>query len=69
VLPVRDRSSGPTLVRGMLRHSGREPASLLDLTGRRCAELMPGENDVRQLAPGVYFCQRSDGLEKLLVLR
>jgi hypothetical protein len=69
VLPGRNRSRGPTLVCGTLRHSGREPASLLDLAGRRCAELMPGENDVRQLAPGVYLLREDSGLKKLLVLR
>ena len=29
--------------------------TLLDATGRRIMELMPGANDVRHLAPGVYF--------------
>jgi len=34
---------------------GSCPASLLDITGRKVLELQPGDNDVRHLAPGVYF--------------
>jgi hypothetical protein len=32
-----------------------QAASLLDISGRRVQELVPGANDVRALAPGVYF--------------
>jgi hypothetical protein len=32
-----------------------KPAQLLDATGRKVMDLQPGENDVRHLAPGVYF--------------
>ena len=28
---------------------------LLDISGRKVLELQPGANDVRGLAPGVYF--------------
>jgi len=28
---------------------------LLDISGRKVLDLKPGANDVRQLAPGVYF--------------
>ena len=28
---------------------------LLDITGRKVLDLRPGANDVRALAPGVYF--------------
>jgi len=31
---------------------------LLDITGRRVADLHPGANDIRHLAPGVYFVRR-----------
>jgi hypothetical protein len=35
---------------------GKRPrAALLDITGRKVADLCPGANDVRGLAPGVYF--------------
>ncbi len=49
----------PTIVRGVLRmpesaicHS---TFVLLNAMGREVAELRPGENDIRHLAPGVYF--------------
>ena len=49
-----------TVVRGVLRvgspltADGRPP-ELLDALGRRVTDLVPGENDVSGLAPGVYF--------------
>jgi hypothetical protein len=30
-------------------------AALLDISGRKVMDLEPGANDVRALAPGVYF--------------
>jgi hypothetical protein len=49
-----------TIIRGMLRMVDREQktgdrAELLDISGRKVADLQPGANDVRGLAPGVYF--------------
>jgi hypothetical protein len=35
--------------------SGKQLADLLDITGRKVMDLAPGENDIRHLAPGVYF--------------
>ncbi|HTW92002.1 MAG TPA: hypothetical protein VMH22_09870 [bacterium] len=57
---VRVRSGGATIVRGVLylpAASVEREASclLLDIGGRKVAELHPGANDVRALAPGVYF--------------
>ena len=51
---------GPTMVRGVLflvEASSPKPqaASLLDISGRKVLELTPGANDVRTLAPGIYF--------------
>jgi photosystem II stability/assembly factor-like uncharacterized protein len=46
-----------------------EPVLLLDISGRRIAELQAGDNNLARLSPGVYFCQRSGGLNRLLVLR
>jgi photosystem II stability/assembly factor-like uncharacterized protein len=37
-----------------LQHSAYR-AELLDAAGRKVTELVPGANDVRALAPGVYF--------------
>jgi YVTN family beta-propeller protein len=50
----------PTIIRGVLflpDVSSRKPhaASLLDISGRKVMDLKPGANDVRALAPGVYF--------------
>ena len=42
--------------------SGSQPvAELVDIAGRRTMELKPGENDVRHLAPGVYFVRTAEG--------
>jgi Neuraminidase (sialidase) len=53
---------GPTIVRGMLFLEGDSPrtgtvpkTALLDISGRNVLDLHPGPNDVRRLAPGVYF--------------
>ncbi|HDQ99582.1 MAG TPA: hypothetical protein ENN51_04775 [candidate division WOR-3 bacterium] len=44
-----------------------KPAQLLDATGRKVMDLQPGDNDVRHLAPGVYFIRaegpRGQGVE------
>jgi len=54
-------SVGPTLVRGSMRlrvdrrQQTEYRAELLDAAGRAVLELRAGENDVRHLAPGVYF--------------
>jgi len=52
----------PTIVRGVLflpeAVSGKRSAAgaqLLDISGRKVLDLRPGANDVRALAPGVYF--------------
>jgi YVTN family beta-propeller protein len=52
----------PTVVRGVLQVSLQPTANglqqdirLLDATGRKVLDLHPGPNDVRALAPGVYF--------------
>jgi YVTN family beta-propeller protein len=45
----------PTVVRGMLMLGGKARAVLLDIAGRRVADLLPGRNDIRHLAPGVYL--------------
>jgi hypothetical protein len=49
----------PTLVRGTLRlprKSGTVPIfALLDISGRKVLDLHSGANDVRRLAPGVFF--------------
>jgi len=63
----RRHEGGATVVRGVLyvgpatrselpgRNSVMSRAELLNATGRKVMELQAGPNDVRQLAPGVYF--------------
>ncbi len=56
----------PTIVRGMLRiGDGRretvDRADLLDIAGRKVAILEPGLNDLRHLAPGVYYLRLVSG--------
>jgi len=55
----------PTVVRGVLfleEATSRKPraASLMDVSGRKVLDLRPGANDVRALAPGVYFVRQQD---------
>jgi hypothetical protein len=59
----------PTIVGGLLwlgqsgdRPScgGTVPVLLLDITGRKVMDLAPGPNDIRHLAPGVYFVRRPE---------
>ncbi len=37
---------------------------LLDITGRRVVDLVPGENDVRHLSPGVYFVRPASSVRR-----
>jgi len=53
-------SPSASLVRGVLRmensiQNAGYRAELLDVSGRKVMALLPGDNDVRGLAPGVYF--------------
>jgi YVTN family beta-propeller protein len=43
-----------SVVTGTYRYDGGASASLVDASGRRVAAIMPGHNDLRALAPGVY---------------
>jgi len=66
-----------TIVRGVLvlpglgtrselpeRNSVMSRAALLDISGRKVLDLNPGANDVRALAPGVYFVRGASGLKR-----
>jgi hypothetical protein len=55
-----------TIVRGVLWLTPAtsykpQATSLLDISGRKVMELHPGANDVRSLAPGVYFIREGLG--------
>ncbi len=58
---VEVRMPNATILRGVLRLPeasgvGRHASSvLLDITGRKVMDLHPGANDIRHVAPGVYF--------------
>ncbi|UCG41895.1 MAG: YncE family protein, partial [candidate division WOR-3 bacterium] len=53
------RAFGPTIVRGRLLLSRTldpsTPWTLFSITGRKVMDLRPGQNDIRHIAPGVYF--------------
>jgi hypothetical protein len=43
--------------------------ALLDVSGRKVKSLNPGPNDVRQLAPGIYFVREASDVTKIVVTR
>ena len=68
-------TNAPTIIRGVLflprdmtelpGNSDRVPRPLLlDVAGRKVLELKLGANDVRSLAPGVYFVRRASGMKR-----
>jgi len=69
------RMAKATIVRGVLslevssRQHTAYRAELLDISGRKVMELAPGENDVRYLAPGVYFVRAASGVHKVVLQR
>jgi hypothetical protein len=66
--PGIDVTPAPTIVRGVLalpvspRPRVSESPCLLDACGRKVLDLSPGANDVRALAPGVYFIRQGLGI-------
>lgn len=48
----------PTVHRRVLRLADDVQAALFDLLGREIMDLRPGENDIRHVAPGVYFVRK-----------
>jgi photosystem II stability/assembly factor-like uncharacterized protein len=61
-------ATGPTIVRGVLFLQGDCPRTgtvpktvLLDISGRKVLDLHAGANDLRMLAPGVYFIRATAG--------
>jgi hypothetical protein len=64
----------PTIVRGVMflpEASGHKPqaASLMDISGRKVVDLRPGANDVRALAPGVYFVREAQAQAQAQAVR
>ncbi len=71
---ARATKPGPTVVKRVLvlnelgtrselpgRNSALSRGALLDVSGRKVMNLTPGANDVRALAPGVYFIRQGLG--------
>jgi len=66
---VRTADRLPNVVRGVLylkesTSSSASPSWLLDVAGRKVLDLRPGANDVRPLAPGVYFVRSASPAER-----
>ena len=62
---LRTPKGSPSVVRGVLVLAERpstSASSLLDISGREVMDLKPGTNDVRALAPGVYFIREGLGI-------
>jgi DNA-binding beta-propeller fold protein YncE len=72
----------PTVLRGVLYMPvatglRSQAAGLLDVSGRKVLDLVPGANDVRGLAPGVYFVREepqassygSQAVRKVIITR
>jgi len=73
---VRASTRAPTIVRGVLRIGSQPTADgsrpgieLLDAGGRHAMKLKPGENDVRRLAPGVYFVREAQAQAQTQAIR
>jgi hypothetical protein len=49
-----------TIARGVLRLPAGLASVLLDISGRKVMDLKPGQNDIRHLAPGIYFVRREE---------
>ena len=58
---VRPLRVWPSVARSVLNLAGRDEVALFDATGRRVLRLKSGANDVRALAPGVYFARDEKG--------
>ena len=64
----------PSIIRGVLFLPGAashkpQAASLLDISGRKVTDLLAGANDVRALAPGVYFVREAQAQAQAQAIR
>ena len=65
---------GPTIISDVLNlqsviHNLKSEIALLDITGRKVTDLKPGVNDIRHLAPGVYFLRLGAKYKKFLLVK
>jgi hypothetical protein len=67
----RPETDIPSIVRGSLflpwTLDPSTPWTLFSITGRKVMELLPGENDIRHVAPGVYFLRSAGSGEQSAV--
>jgi YVTN family beta-propeller protein len=70
------RKPEATIARGLLvlgaadsRQNTEYRAELLDVSGRKVLDLKPGANDVRALAPGVYFIREAQAQAQAQAIR
>lgn len=49
-----------TFTQGLLFFKNGASVALFDITGKKVLELKPGNNNVNNLAPGVYFLPLAD---------
>jgi hypothetical protein len=61
------RQTGMTLIRSMLLLPGERDAALLNTGGRKVMTLLPGPNDIRNVAPGAYFVRSAESGERSAV--
>lgn len=70
---LRQTGTAPTTIRNFLFLPEMEKGILFDISGRKFLQLRSGANDLRSLAPGVYFIFASAGdatiVSKVLILR
>jgi hypothetical protein len=72
---VKQARKGASVVRGVLnlevgsRQNTAFSAELLDVSGRKVLDLHPGANDVRALAPGVYFVREAQAQAQAQAVR
>lgn len=62
---VQKTNSGATIIRGVINLQSlisnlQSKISLLDITGRKVADLKAGANNIHHLAPGVYFIRSNN---------
>jgi hypothetical protein len=76
-LPVGTEGSGAdhtnvpysTIARNTFFLPAKVGMNLLDISGRKVMDLLPGENDVRHLSPGVYFVRQASSVYKVVIQR
>jgi hypothetical protein len=72
---VRDAHTAATVISGVLflpmasSHKPQAASLLVDMSGRKVMALRPGPNDVRALAPGVYFVRTAQAQAQAQAVR